>query len=96
MGERISWREAIHLVAVLFRDPSSWLQAAHNGWSYPVSHEWMLMAELFDLTHQVNSKKKIKPLQRPWPDPNTKRAGKTNHSRADVLRNLDRMNPKES
>lgn len=54
------------------------------------------MAELFDLTHQVNSKKKIKPLQRPWPDANTKRSGKTNHSRADVLRNLERMNPKES
>jgi hypothetical protein len=67
-----------------------------NDWKYPVTHEWILLAELFDLNHQANSKKKIKPLQRPWPDANTKRSGRTKHSRADVIRNLERMNPKES
>jgi hypothetical protein len=78
------------------RNPASWLQSVHAGWKYPVSQEWMLIAELFDLTHQVNSKSKIKPLTRPWPDPNAQRFGKTKQSRADILRNLDQMNKKES
>lgn len=96
VGESISWIEAVYLVSVLMRDPTSWLQSAYAGWKYPVSHEWMLLAELFDLEHQVNSKKKVKPLPRPWPSQNAKRVGKSNLSRDDVLRNLERMNPRES
>lgn len=96
VGSTVSWLEALHLVNMLIRDPSSWVQASKNGWKYPVSNEWMLLAELFDLTHQVNSKNKVKPLVRPWPDPNSKRVGNAKHSRADILRNLDRMNKKES
>ena len=96
VGKTVSWLEALHLTNMLMRDPASWVQASKNGWKYPVSQEWMLLAELFDLTHQINSKNKVKPLARPWPDPNSKRVGKAQHSRADVLRNLDRMNKKES
>lgn len=92
VGKSISWLEALHLVKILMRDPRSWTQAAMNGWQYPVSTEWILLAELFDLTHQVNSKKKIKPLARPWPNKNVTHTGKTIHSRADVIRNLNRMN----
>lgn len=95
VGRSVSYSEALHLVAVLLRDSSSWLQAAKHGWKYPVSQEWMLLAELFDLTHQINSKNRVKPLTRPWPSPNAKRVGKVQHSRADVLRNLERMNKKE-
>lgn len=72
------------------------LQAAKNGWKHPVSYEWMLAAELFDLTTAINSKKKVKPFTRPWPDPKAIRSGKSLQSRPDVLRNLERMNPKES
>ncbi len=96
VGSTVSWLEALHLVNMLIRDPSSWVQAAKSGWKYPVSQEWMLLAELFDLTHQINSKNKVKPLVRPWPDPNAKRIGKAEMSRAEILRNLDRMNKKES
>jgi len=81
---------------MLLQDPASWVQASKSGWKYPVSQEWMLLAELFDLTHQVNSKNKVKPLVRPWPDPKAQRLGNAKHSRADILRNLDRMNKKES
>jgi hypothetical protein len=86
----------LHLVNILLADSSSWLQAAKSGWKFPVSSEWMLLAELFDLTHQVNSKNKVKPLQRPWPNANAERLGKAKHSRADIIRNLERMNKKES
>jgi len=96
VGSTISWLEALHLVNMLLQDPASWLQASKSGWKYPVSQEWMLLAELFDLTHQVNSKNKVKPLVRPWPDPKAQRLGNAKHSRADILRNLDRMNKKES
>lgn len=83
------------MTVMLMKNPSSWLQAAHNRWKYPVSYDWMIVAELFDLTHKVNSKK-AKPLKRPWPDPNETKIGKTVHSREDVLRNLERMNRKDS
>ena len=96
VGSTISWLEALHLTKMLIRDPKSWVQAAKSGWKYPVSQEWMLLAELFDLTHQINSKNKVKPLARPWPDPHSQRIGKAELSRADILRNLDRMNQKES
>ncbi len=97
VGESISWREAIHLTVVLLRDPRSWTQAKKNNWKYPVSNEWMILAESFDLTMRANSKKKPKPLPRPWPAPNADQIGKTKkHTRADVLRNLERMNRKES
>lgn len=73
------------------------LQAAYNGWKYPVSFEWMVLADLIDLTIAVNSKNgKGKPIDRPWPKPNSSRIGKTNLSRDEVIAQLDRMNPKES
>lgn len=95
VGTSITWIEAIYLVSVLMRNPQSWLQAAHNGWKHPVDNNWMLLAELFDLTMRANSKNKPKPLPRPWPDQNSERVGKTTHSRESILRNLERMNPKE-
>jgi len=95
VGGSITWIEAIYLVSVLMRNPQSWLQAAHNGWKYPVDHNWMVTAELFDLTLRANSKNKPKPMPRPWPDQNSERVGKPVHSRDAILRNLERMNPKE-
>jgi hypothetical protein len=96
VGRGVTYFEALHLVRILLRDPASWLQAARSGWKNPTSSEWMLLAELFDLTHQVNSKKKVKPIPRPWLKSNAVKSGKAAHSRSTVLKNLERMNPKES
>lgn len=65
---RVHWVEAAHLIAVLLRDPASWLQAAMNGWKHPVSREWMVLAEQVDLTLRLNAKKgaRPRPLARPW------------------------------
>lgn len=97
VGVTVSWVEAAHLVNVLLRDPESWLQAAHNGWSYPVPRVWELLAHLIDITLQINSKKgnKPKPLKRPWPDPGKKKVGRSGQDRARVLAHLERMNPRE-
>ena len=64
-----------HLTLMLLRDPESRLQAAIAEWEHPVSREWILMAETFDLAHAVASKRKPKPLPRPWPDGRKKIGG---------------------
>lgn len=95
VGVTVTWLETIYLVSMLMKNPQSWLQAAFNGWKYPVDHNYMVLAELFDLTMRANSKNKPKPMPRPWPDSNSQRVGKTAHSRESILRNLERMNPKK-
>lgn len=96
VGKTVTLLEAVHLVAILLRDPSSWLQSARNGWDFPVSREWIVSAHHYDLVHAINSKKKPKAYPAPWPDPNTKRLGKRNQSPSDVKQKLARMNPEET
>ncbi len=97
IGETITYLEALYLISVLERDPSSWLQAAIHDWSQPVSREWMLVANLYDLFAAVNSKKKPKQYPRPWQDADTTRIGsKKPQKRSDVIASLERMNPKEN
>lgn len=97
IGTKVSYMEAIYLVAVLMRDPSSWLQGAYNGWKHPASMEWIVSTQIYDLLAIVNSKQKPKPYPMPWPDTNKKKLGsnKKQDSRT-VLAKLERMNPKES
>jgi len=68
LGTTVPWSEVVYLVAVLLRDPSSWLQVSYNGWHHPVSFEWAAHAATYDLLAQVHSKRKPKPYPRPWPD----------------------------
>lgn len=98
IGGPVSWVEAIMLVAVLMRDPSSWLQAAHSGWEFPVSREWIVSAHSYDLLAAVNSGKgkKPKPYPNPFPSANVKRSGKTDLPHDEVVALLRKMNPKES
>jgi hypothetical protein len=96
VGNTVSWLEAVHLVAMLMRDSRSWLQAAVNNWSQPVSSEWQVLAHLLDSFIAANSKKKQKPLKRPWPDPSETRVGNATRSPAEIRARLERMNPKES
>ena len=96
IGSSITWLEAVYLVAVLLKDPTSWLQASRNGWDFPVSREWMVAAHHYDLVHAINSKKRPKPYPTPWPDPSKTRIGKTRESVDAVKRKLAKMNPEET
>lgn len=53
--------EAWRITQQLIRDPSSAIGAALAGWDYPISHEALLLADLFDLEHTVNTKKRPDP-----------------------------------
>lgn len=77
------------------RNPESWLQAAHNKWAYPVGRDYMIAAETYDLIAQVNSRRKPKPIPRPWPDANKKTIGSTTRSREEIVERLSRNNKKE-
>jgi hypothetical protein len=88
----VSWVEAIHLTGMLMRDSRSWLQAGVNRWAFPVSAEWQLAAQHFDVFVASQSKKKQKPLKRPWPM-NETRIGKTaDRSPGEVRARLEAMN----
>jgi hypothetical protein len=96
IGHTVTWQEAIFLVAMLYREPSSWLQTAVNGWKYPVSLEWMMARHTYDLIANANFKKP-KPFPTPWPDQNEKKLGGNQpQTRAEVLRKLALMNPEEN
>lgn len=85
IGEKVSWADAVYLVAVLLRDPSSWLQTSVNKWSHPVSYEWAVHAATYDMLAQVNSKRKPKPFPRPWPDANKNRKGTARKDGREIL-----------
>jgi hypothetical protein len=73
------------------------LQAAVNGWKHPVSMEWIVSTQLYDLLAAANSKNRPKPYPMPWPDKNKTRLGSNKDiSRTNVLNRLEQMNPKES
>lgn len=71
--ERMSWGEAWRLTQELLSDVSSRAGAAVAGWAHPITREWALLADVYDLLAQVNSKRKPKPYPRPWPDSNKSR-----------------------
>lgn len=78
IGDTIDHVTVDHLVRVSMRQPSSWLFAAHNGWEYPVSREWMVTADLVDAFMRANAgKRKPKPYPRPWKDNSKTRMGST-------------------
>lgn len=60
-----------------------------------MSREWIVAANTWDLHARINTKK-AKPYPTPWPDPDNKKIGSKNQSRSNVIKNLERMNPKES
>lgn len=68
VGVGMSYAEAIRLLLLVARDPTSQLAASLNGWNHPWSHEAMVLADLFDLTHMAAGVKRPKPYPRPWPD----------------------------
>jgi hypothetical protein len=92
VGRSISWREGTHLVEALTLDPSSLLAASLGGWRFPASHEWMVLANIYDLTLRLNSKKG-KPMERPWENVTSRIAPSRIRSREEIDSILKRMNP---
>lgn len=51
----MEWGEAVRLLGILRADPSSMTAASFEGWDYPISQETIVLADIFDLEHLVNS-----------------------------------------
>lgn len=67
LPESMGWDEAARLALLLRSDPSSAIAAALEGWEFAASREALALYDLFDLEHEVNSKRKPKPHPgRPW------------------------------
>ena len=90
----MTWGEALRLTRILSLDGSSQVGAAVGAWSYPMSREAMWLADLYDLMHQVNSDKRVKPTARPWDVNNAQpgRVGDTGgRSRREIVAHLNSL-----
>jgi len=84
--------ELVDLIDGLMRDPSSRLHATLAGWEFPVSREWLLLADLFDMQLATKSKRTPKPYPRPL-DKSKNRIGgknKASHTMAEMRELLAR------
>jgi hypothetical protein len=84
VGDTVTYREAWHLVSSLMADPTSWLQAAVSGWSFPVTREWMIAADKFDMDASAatpRGRRRPKAYPRPWPDKKVTKLGGKNGKR---------------
>lgn len=90
IGVEMPWDEAVRLGAILRADPSSMLAAALEGWDHPISREALVLMDLFDLEHTVNTKKPPKPHPgRPWKDQGKKqRMGNVGRRTPEQVREL--------
>ena len=68
-------RELWPLLAMLLQRPESLFHAKVAGWKHAASWEWMRLTDLVDVQRQRGVKKRVKPLDRPWPDKNVVRKG---------------------
>jgi len=57
------------LVQGLLRDTRSWLFARVNEWEYPVSREWLVAVDQFDMFARANTPKKYQRSLKPYPRP---------------------------
>lgn len=95
--ERMSWGEAWRVYTVLAKDPSSAIAAAQEGWDYPLQREALILADLYDLTHQIATGGKApKPYPRPFDMRDKTRIGKTTLPVDKVLALLARRGPATS
>ena len=80
---------------MLLQNTESWVHARLAKWDYPVSREWLVLAETWNLHAKVNSKRSAPTYPTPFPTANKGRVGKTNLPSQVVKQLLNRMNPKE-
>jgi hypothetical protein len=71
----VDLREMWPLLAMLLERPESSLHARFADWKYPVTREWMRLTDLADIQRQQGQKRRVKPLERPWPDKSVVRKG---------------------
>jgi hypothetical protein len=96
IGNTVSYLEALMLTSVLLRDTTSWLGAARQGWKFPVSREWIVLQDHYNMTLGVNTKKRQKPYPTPWENSKGKKVGNVGgRSQQEILDRLELMNPKE-
>lgn len=71
VGDQVTYKEAVLLVASLMADPTSWLQAARAGWEHPTSWEAIALYDLYDLQHRskVERPSDFRSYPRPWNKP---------------------------
>jgi hypothetical protein len=97
IGTSIGWEESLALVTMIAQDTNTYTHAKLLKWKYPVSREYLAMADLYDLTVRINSKKKdIKPYPRPfkYEKEKTNKIGNVEKlSKEEVLKKLRLMNP---
>ena len=85
LGTTVPWDEVVYLVAVLLRDPTSWLQTSVNKWDHPITYDWAAQVATYDLLAQVHSKRKPKPYPRPWKNANSTRKGTVRKDARELL-----------
>lgn len=56
------------LATYMLKDPASWLHAEIAEWEFPVSPEWAMLAEIYDI-HMAISTKEKPTYPRPWVKP---------------------------
>ena len=69
----MTWGEAIRLVSLLRKDPSSAVTAAMAGFDYPFSREFAVLADMFDQRHRLAGAKDAKPYPRPFERPDARK-----------------------
>jgi len=89
LGHSVPYREAIDLIAMMRRNPTSFVHASEEGWSFPVSFEWIVLKHLFDLTAKVNSESEPPGYPAPWDNADKPKP----MSREAVEAALRKMNP---
>lgn len=77
VGADMSWGEGWRLALHLAGDPSTAVGAAVGRLQYPVTREFLVTADVFDLLHKVNAKHTPKPYPRPWKRMESARVGGT-------------------
>ncbi|MGL5910664.1 MAG: hypothetical protein ACRCZP_11725 [Phycicoccus sp.] len=83
-GPVMAWGEALRLTRVLMTDPSSQVATSVAQITGTRSREWLLLADIFDLLHTVNARRRTRPYPRPGDRP--RRVGNTgNRTREEVL-----------
>lgn len=65
--ERMNWGEAYRHVLTFSKDPSSHIAAALTGLTHPVSREWLVLADLWDLMAITGQIKNPPRYERPTP-----------------------------
>lgn len=71
----MSYGEAVRQVVILSNDPASMFAAERARLKYPVSREFLALADLIEITAQVNGNKGWRYPGRPTPDDDTRSVG---------------------